>query len=494
MLDRFAARATKDTVPIEVVDARRLGDWKKDQPEAVRRWVDAAGYRADPGTALLVPGDDGARLDRVVYAVPRPGADGATGPFRFSPLPALLPKGRYRFADGAVDGPAEADDAALGWALAGYDFDRYRRRRPATQAADGAVLVWPDDADRDHVTRLAEGTALCRDLINTPAGDLAPDDLAQATRDLAKKHGARVTVIRGDKLLASGYPAVHAVGRASAKPPCLIDLRWGEARHPKVTLVGKGVVFDSGGLDLKPASGMLLMKKDMGGAAHVLGVAHAVMDAGLPVRLRVLVPAVENAISGDAFHPLDVLETRKGLTVEVGNTDAEGRLILCDALAEADDEEPDFLMDFATLTGAARVALGTELPALFSNDDEVADALLAAGIRTDDPYWRLPLHTPYRRLLESRVADISNVSQGRFGGAITAALFLREFVSPETSWAHVDAMAWNLEHRPGRPQGGEAMGLRATYAMLRERYADGGGSRPKKAATKKTKKKRTTRR
>jgi len=503
MLDRFATRATKDTLPIDVVDARRLDAWKKGQPEAVRRWVEAAGFRGDPGTALLIPGADGsAGVGGVLFAVPRPGADGGRGPFRFSPLPALLPPGRYRFADDALPEAEDARDAALGWALAGYDFDRYRRRRrPGKNGAPAPVLVWPEAADRGEVTRLAEGTALCRDLINIPAGDLPPDALAQATRDLGKKHGAKVSVIRGEKLLTANYPAVHAVGRASVHPPCLIDLRWGEANHPRVTLVGKGVVFDSGGLDLKPAGGMLLMKKDMGGAAHVLGLAHAVMDAGLPVRLRVLIPAVENAVSGNAFHPLDVLQTRKGITIEVGNTDAEGRLILCDALAEADAESPDMILDFATLTGAARIALGTELPALFASDDELAAALLQGGEAQEDPFWRMPLHRPYRRLLDSRVADLSNVSPGRFGGAITAALFLQEFVSSKTPWAHVDVMAWNLEHRPGRPQGGEAMGLRAAYAALRARYADGRRKRrsppaatKKKAAAGKARGKKASRR
>jgi len=306
-----------------------------------------------------------------------------------------------------------------------------------------------------------------RDLINTPAGDLGPAELATAARKLAKAHGGRLSVIAGDALLKRNYPAIHAVGRASAKAPRLIDLRWGR-RGPKVTLVGKGVCFDSGGLDLKSAAGMKLMKKDMGGAAHVLGLASMVMAAGLPLRLRVLVPAVENSVSGDAFRPLDVLETRKGLTVEVGNTDAEGRLVLCDALAESSREKPDLLIDFATLTGAARVALGTGLPALFCNDEALAGTLLGHGLARHDPLWRLPLHRPYRASLDSPVADLNNISDGPYGGAITAALFLEAFVGDGVPWAHVDLMAWNTGASPGRPQGGEAMGLRAVYGAIEQ--------------------------
>jgi leucyl aminopeptidase len=292
-------------------------------------------------------------------------------------------------------------------------------------------------------------------------------------RKLAKTHGARLSVIVGDALLKHNYPAVHAVGRASEKAPRLIDLRWGK-KGPKVTLVGKGVCFDSGGLDLKTAAGMKLMKKDMGGAAHVLGLASMVMAAGLPLRLRVLVPAVENSVSGNAFRPLDVLKTRKGLTVEVGNTDAEGRLILCDALAEASREKPDLLIDFATLTGAARVALGTGLPALFCNDDALAHTLQDEGLARHDQIWRLPLHQPYRKGLDSQVADLNNISDAPFGGAITAALFLEAFVEAGVPWAHFDLMAWNLRAGPGRPQGGEAMGLRAAYGAIEQMAAKHG--------------------
>jgi leucyl aminopeptidase len=333
--------------------------------------------------------------------------------------------------------------------------------------------VWPDAADRAAVQRTAEAIYLVRDLINLPANDLGPAELADAAEKLARRHKAKCRVIVGDELIEAGYPAIHAVGRASVRAPRLIDLTWGRKSHSKVTIVGKGVCFDSGGLDIKPSSGMLLMKKDMGGAAHALGLAHMIMAAGLPVRLRVLVPAVENMVSGDAFRPLDVLRTRKGLTVEVGNTDAEGRLILCDALAEACREKPALLVDFSTLTGAARVALGPDIPAMFSNDDALADDLAAAGRAVSDPVWRLPLHQPYRKGLDSKVADIGNVASGGFAGAIVAGLFLEAFVEPGIPWAHFDLSAWNFSARPGRPEGGEALALRAVHAVIARRFGGG---------------------
>ena len=378
----------------------------------------------------------------------------------FAGLPAALPPAVYRLGQGLK--PSAATRAALGWALGCYAFARYKNN-----SRDYARLVWPGSADRDLVTHTAEAIALVRDLVNTPANDMGPVQLAEAARTLAKAHRGKCTVIVGDTLLKRNYPAVHAVGRASSEEPRLIDLRWG-SRGPKVTLVGKGVCFDSGGLDLKPAAGMKLMKKDMGGAAHVLGLASLIMAQKLPLRLRVLIPAVENAVSGNAFRPLDVLQTRKGLTVEVGNTDAEGRIILCDALAEADSENPDVVIDFATLTGAARVALGPDLPALFCNDDKLAGLILRSAASEGDPVWRLPLHKGYRQGLDSKVADLANISNSPFGGAITAALFLEQFVSPGTRWAHFDVMAWNVAPRPGRPEGGEAMGLRAVYAAIVE--------------------------
>ncbi|MFP6685902.1 MAG: leucyl aminopeptidase family protein, partial [Polyangiaceae bacterium] len=348
----------------------------------------------------------------------------------------------------------------LGWALGSYVFDRYKKSKKTF-----ARLLWPDGVDQARVTATRDATFLVRDLINTPAEDMGPAELAEAAQEMAAEHGGEVKIIVGDKLLEQNYPAIHAVGRAASRAPRLVDLRWG-SEGPEITLVGKGIVFDSGGLDLKPASSMKTMKKDMGGAAHVLGVAKMVMAMGLPIRLRVLIPAAENAVSGNAFRPLDVLSTRKGLTVEVGNTDAEGRLVLADALTEAGDV--DLLIDFATLTGAARVALGTDLPALFSNSDAIADSLLASGKRALDELWRMPLYAPYRRLLDSSVADMNNVADGKYGGAITAALFLKEFVSKKTDWVHIDVMAYNLRSRPGRPSGGEAMGMRAVYGLIED--------------------------
>jgi leucyl aminopeptidase len=317
---------------------------------------------------------------------------------------------------------------------------------------------------------MANAIALVRDLINTPAEDMGPSELSAAARKLGKQFRADVKVIAGDALLKQNFPTIHAVGRASDDPPRLIDLRWGKKSDPKVSIVGKGVCFDTGGLDLKPAAGMLRMKKDMGGGAHALGLASLIMALKLPVRLRMLVPAVENNVAGNAIRPLDVIRTRKGITVEIGNTDAEGRLVMCDALAAADSENPDMIVDFATLTGAARVAVGIELAAMFCNDDRLAADLEKAAATVQDPIWRLPLWQPYRKLLESQVADINNVSEGGFGGAITAALYLQEFVGENTPWAHFDIMAWNTSPRPGRPVGGEAQSLRAVFEMLEKRY------------------------
>ncbi|MCG8416426.1 MAG: leucyl aminopeptidase family protein [Proteobacteria bacterium] len=455
MLDYLVNRSRAKTISIHPVSASGVKKWLSKQRAAVKNWAAVNDFAGKPGQICLVPSADG-HLDSVLVGT-------GPGPWSWAGLPARLRTGRYAIA-AELDPPA-AQDAAMGWALGCYEFTRYRKPRRKF-----ASLIWPDGADRGRVARLVHGIALARDLITTPAGDLGPADLAEAAKTLARKHRARCTTIVGDALIEKKYPAIHAVGRAAAQAPRLIDLRWGNTRHKKLTLVGKGVCFDTGGLHLKPASGIQLMKKDMGGAAMVLGLAHAIMDAKLPVRLRVLIPAVENSVAGNAFHPLDVLQTRKGKTVEVGNTDAEGRLILSDALAEADSENPDLIVDVATLTGAARVALGTSLPALFSSDDAVAEAILAAGNEVDDQLWRMPLHEPYRRYLDSHVADLNNISESRYGGAITAALFLREFVSAKTPWVHIDTMGWNSDSKPGRPKGGEAFALRAMYRMCEQRY------------------------
>ncbi len=454
----LVAGTSARAVPVTPVATDGREAWLAGQPEELRRWAETSGFRAGRRELSLVA-DGRGRLARVLYGVERPDAL-----WSYADLPRRLPAGRYRID--ARLGAAGATAAATGWALGGYAFDRYRKERPERPPA----LVWPRGADRARVAATVAAVSLVRDLINTPAADMGPSQLAAAARRLGREFGARVAVTTGDALLRRNYAAIHAVGRASAEAPRLIDLRWGDPRAPRVTVVGKGVCFDTGGLDLKPAAGMLRMKKDMGGGAHALGLARMVMELEVPVRLRVLVPAVENSVSGNAMRPLDVIRTRKGITVEVGNTDAEGRLVLCDALCEADREKPALLVDFATLTGAARVALGADLPALFCNDDGLAGDLLEAAGAAEDPVWRLPLWRPYRRLLDSKVADIGNVPEGPFAGAIAAALYLQEFVDADTPWAHLDIMGWNQTDRPGRPAGGEAQGLRAVFELVERRF------------------------
>ncbi|MBV9374096.1 MAG: leucyl aminopeptidase family protein [Alphaproteobacteria bacterium] len=456
---------SEGAVPIVALTKAEFPAWLDAAPERERNWLTSTGFSAECGKHALVPGETG-RLARVLVGLGG-GADGANGDGRMwtlAGLPAALLEASYRLD--AVPGGADPTNLALGWALATYAFGRYSEKpRP------GAKLVWPEGADRGRAERLAAAVFLARDLANTPAGDLGPEELAGEAVRVAKKAGARHRLIVGDDLLAENYPTIHAVGRASTRAPQLVDIVWGDAAAPKVTLVGKGVCFDTGGLDLKTASGMRLMKKDMAGAAIVLGLAQAIMDAGLPVRLRVLLPCVENAVSGNAMRPLDIVRTRKGLTVEIGNTDAEGRLILCDALVEASTEQPELLIDIATLTGAARVALGPELAALFCNDETLARGLLDAAGSEEDPMWRMPLWRPYRKMIDSKVADINNVSESPHAGAVTAALYLQEFVEPGIPWAHLDVMAWNPQSRPGRPEGAEATALRALYAHIARKFS-----------------------
>jgi leucyl aminopeptidase len=449
------------TIPIAALTKDRLAPWLEAAPERQRNWLLAIGFAAEAGKLGLVPEDTGG-LARVLVGLGESG-DAAPTMWALAGLPEALPEGNYRLE--TVPESADPTRLALGWALGTYAFTRYHAR-PAL----GAALVWPNGADRRRVERLASAVFLARDLVNTPAGDLGPEELAAAATHVAEAAGACHRVIVGDELLAENYPTIHMVGRASTRPPRLVDIVWGEPSSPKVTLVGKGVCFDSGGLDLKTAAGMRLMKKDMGGAAIVLGLAQAIMDAKLPVRLRVLLPCVENSVSGNAMRPMDIVRTRKGLTVEIGNTDAEGRLILCDALAEAASEKPAMLVDMATLTGAARVALGPELAALFCNDDKLATALLDAAGSEEDPMWRMPLWRPYRKMIDSKVADLNNVSESPHAGAITAALYLQEFVEPGIPWAHLDVMAWNPQSRPGRPEGAEATALRALYTHIAQRF------------------------
>ncbi len=425
-------------------------------------WARANAFKGERGRLLLLPRADGELLGAAL-GVGRLAGLAELTPAALSGAPERLPLGQYRLADRLA--PAAATAAALGWALGRYRFDRYRSPLPPPLP----VLVMPPGADPEAVRRLAEADTLARDLINTPAGDLGPVELAAAIAAVAHRFGASCRQVVGAALIEEGFPAIHAVGRAAAAEPRLVELRWGTA-GPRVTLVGKGVCFDTGGLDLKPSSGMLLMKKDMGGAACALALAQLVMDAGLRVRLRLLVPAVENSVSANAYRPGDVLATRKGLTVEVTNTDAEGRLVLADALACADEESPDLLVDLATLTGAARTALGPELPALYASSDALAEEVLKSARRVSDPVWHMPLYAPYEEDFASKVADLANASASPFAGSIVAALFLRRFVGEATPWVHLDLYAWNSKDRPGRPVGAEAQAVRALFALLEARY------------------------
>jgi leucyl aminopeptidase len=441
---------------LQLVDTKGFEAWLNAQGPRTRAAVEAARFKGKAGEFVVLPGDKAEDWSAAAGVKDA----GALGPWDLAGAAAKLPGGTYRLVEGAPGA------AALGWLLAHYRFDRYLSER---KPAEARVLLTSEPAAIEEAVRLAQATALVRDLVNTPAEDMGPAELAEAAEAQAREFGAQAKAVQGEAL-KDGYPAVHAVGRAAAKAPRLIELTWGDPSHPKLAIVGKGVCFDSGGLDIKPASAMLTMKKDMGGAAHALALARLVMQAQLPVRLRLLIPAVENAIAGNAFRPGDILSTRKGVSVEIGNTDAEGRLILCDALAAAQEDKPDLILDFATLTGAARVALGPELPALFANDDTLADGLLAAGHEVQDPLWRLPLWEPYRDMLKSEFADINNAGEGGFAGSITAALFLAKFVEPGTRWAHVDLFAWQPSAKPGRPKGGEAMSLRAAYRFIESQY------------------------
>ncbi len=453
----FVDNASADALPIRPLTAEDFERWREQASERERSWIERHGFEAKRDTLCVVPGE-GDNAEQALI-----GVDAPPGRFCLGQLPDALPSGTWRLE---ADWPAAIRHGALvGFALGAYRFDRYKEAKPAR-----AQLRLEAGDDAQAVLDEVEAIYLVRDLINTPAADLLPDALADAANALADAFDARFRCVIGETLLTEGYPAIHAVGRASNTAPRLIDLRWGDANAPRVTLVGKGVCFDSGGLDIKPSSGMRLMKKDMGGAAHALGLARLIMSRRLPVQLRVLIPAVENAISGDAMRPGDVLATRKGSSIEIDNTDAEGRVILSDALWEASSEQPSVLIDFATLTGAARVAVGTEIAAMFSNDDALASEIAAAGDTIDDPVCRLPLHAPYRKLIESKVADIANSGSTPFGGAIIAALFLEHFVGDAIPWAHVDIMAWNASARPGRPEGGEAMGIGAVFRCLQARF------------------------
>jgi leucyl aminopeptidase len=456
----FEAASITSAVPITFATRATWEAVSATLPALARQFANANGFAAKAGECLTLPSADG-ELAHVLFGL-EDDASTSRDLFRPGQLPALLPPGVYRFANA----PHDARLAALAFALGCYRFGRYRKTD-----APNVRLVPPDGIDVAELARIAEAVALARDLINTPSNDMGPQELAQAAQQLAERFGAQFNCIVGDALTAQNFPLIHAVGMASPRAPRLIELTWGDPSHPKVTLVGKGVCFDTGGLDLKPSAGMLIMKKDMGGAANVLALALMVMDARLKLRLRVLIPAVENAVGGNAFRPLDIFPSRKGPTVEIGNTDAEGRLVLADALALADEEAPDLLIDLGTLTGAARVALGPDLPPFYTGDETLAVDVARCAKTENDPLWRLPLWPPYDSWLDSKVANINNAPSNGFAGSITCALFLQRFVEAAKSWLHVDIYGWTPSAKPARPEGGECQAARAIYSLLRERYS-----------------------
>ncbi|MGJ4915745.1 leucyl aminopeptidase family protein [Bradyrhizobium sp. HKCCYLRH2060] len=459
MPSMFETASTTSAIPITFVTKASWPGIKESLSAEARNFAEANVYTAKPGSYLALPGADG-RIAQVLFGIEDDDAK-HRDLFRPGALPGLLPAGTYRFANA----PHDARLAALAFALGSYRFGRYRKAETPE-----VRLVPPDGVDAAELSRLADAATLARDLVNTPSNDMGPEELEAAAKQVADRFGAHVTSIVGDDLLQQNHPLIHAVGRASTRAPRLIELVWGDASHPKVTLVGKGVCFDTGGLDLKPSSSMLLMKKDMGGAANVLALAQMVMDAGLKLHLRVLIPAVENAVAGNAFRPMDVFPSRKGITVEIGNTDAEGRLVLADALALADEDKPDLLIDMGTLTGAARVALGPELPPFYTQDEALAADVARCAAAENDPLWRMPLWAPYDSWLDSKVATINNAPSGGFAGSITCALFLQRFVEHARSWLHLDIFAWTPSAKPGRPEGGECQAARALYKLLSERY------------------------
>ncbi len=447
----------QSAIPLKPLNRATLKAWLAKASKSQAQWIAATGFKANPGQAVLLPTPQG-QLKEVLF-----GSQGDGYLYQLASIYSSLPAGHYRLESDWNE--QQQQQAMLGWGLAAYRFERYRKNhKPRPKLSLPAELA-------AEVQAMVAAQCLVRDLVNTPTEDMGPAELAAAVETEAALFGATTRIVSGDELLAQNFPAIHAVGRASHRPPLLVELDWGDAEQPLLALVGKGVCFDTGGLDLKNASGMALMKKDMGGAAHALALARLVMQAKLPVRLKLLIPAVENAVAGNAYRPGDVIPTRKGLHVEIGNTDAEGRVVLSDALAYASESKPDLIVDFATLTGAARVALGADLPALFSNNIDLARAIQDVGDGCEDPLWAMPLYRPYRDQITSPIADINNSSKSPYGGCITAALFLEYFVSQKTDWVHLDTFAWNQSSRPGRPEGGEALGLRAMFRYLQRRYA-----------------------
>lgn len=443
-------------LPLYPVNSATYEQWLTNLPGLQQKWLKASGFRAEAGELCSLPDSNG-ELQGYAFGMAEHG-----WLYQLASLPSRLAAGSYHLVSDWSHG--QRLQASLGWGLACYQFDRYLKSQKKMPS-----LALDDDIAVD-VERLLSAQSLVRDLVNTPTEDLGPAQLEDAMQTQADQFGASMSVVHGVDLLTKNFPAIHVVGRASHREPRLLIMEWGEKDHPLLALCGKGVCFDTGGLNLKPGTGMALMKKDMGGAAHVLALARLIMQTQLPVRLMVLIPAVENAVSGNAYRPGDVIATRKGLNVEIGNTDAEGRVVLADALTYACEYKPDLVMDFATLTGAARVALGTDLPPVFSNDISIANEIVKSGETEEDPLWVMPLYQPYKELLKSPIADLNNIGKTAYGGCITAALFLEYFVTAETDWVHIDTWAWNQGARPGRPPGGEAIGLRAVFHYLKKRY------------------------
>lgn len=456
MLTCFAPHDSKAT-PIIPLTTENFSEWLSGQTDFVKTWVKALNFSAKAETYCILPTSDG-NLSAVLF-----GMNGQEDFWSFGWLPCALPEGQYSLEN--IKNLHLLEQIVMAWGLGSYQFTRYKKSNKKL-----AQLVVPDPKKQTEIESIITAIYQVRDLINTPTENLGPEQLVDAVAIAGQKLKADVRIIKGQDLLKNNYPLIHAVGRASLQSPCLADLRWGDPKNFKLTLVGKGVCFDSGGLDLKNSASMLLMRKDMAGAAHVLGLAHMIITANLPIYLRVLIPAVENAVSANSYRPGDIITSRKGITVEIGNTDAEGRLILADALTEAVAEKPDLLLDFATLTGAARVAVGTDITAVFSNNDVMVQKLLVHAKAEQDPMCVMPLYAPYRKMLDSSFADINNASTAAYGGAITAALFLKEFVPDNIPWMHFDLMAWNLGSRPGRPEGGEAMAIRAVFKYLQETH------------------------
>ncbi len=450
-------RADAQTIPIELLEPAAYGDWLTRQSEFVRNYLVSSQFRANSGAQMSIPGSDG-KIARVLVI----GSDSDV--YALAKLPTSLPSGSYQL--GLVSQETN-EKLLLGFLLGCYQFTRYLPKRKPSNV----YLVASETRARSRAQHLAQAVLRARDLVNTPTEDLGPEQLAAEIAELAKTYGARMSEVVGEQLLEQNFPAIHAVGRASHRAPRLVELNWGSDADPRVVIVGKGVCFDTGGLDLKPADGMLLMKKDMGGAAVAIALAELIMAERLPIRLKLLVPAVENAIGPNAYRPGEVIATRLGLSVEIGNTDAEGRVILCDALAYGAEFQPDLMIDFATLTGAARIALGADLPATFSHDDQLMFELLKCGMAVQDPLWRMPLWQDYNRLIESPIADLNNAGSSRLAGPITAALYLDHFVPKSLAWVHIDTYCWNDTEKPGRSKGGACQGLRASFAYLQARYS-----------------------